>query len=137
MSNLHTQLSRINLAPRSTPTAYRALYQELRDLAKSEDNGPADLNLRAGEVWIRTHHEGVSTGFGFDRGEPHRAETLNLYQRESLNDNESATVALRAGPTESSGRYLKFEHKRDDGAASWDIHTVLLDTTTDTLFQAQ
>jgi hypothetical protein len=132
------KLAGYNLQPRSSASEYQELYADLKGVAKQQDNKKADDQFRAGEVWIKGPSEDVRVNFGYQRDEGYVGESISL-SHTSVDEqgHREAISSLRAGPTESSGRYLRFTHLTDtDGDLNYEeSHTFMVDTTTGTLFQ--
>jgi hypothetical protein len=135
---IHQKISQINLQPRTSAAEYQKLYQDIRGLAKAEDNGPNDDLLRGGEVWVKGTEGSEYLSLGFQRDEGYVGESLSVY-RTSLDEEGKKTSieGLRAAPTDKSERYLRFVHLSDHNADfNYDESaTVLVDTKTQTLFR--
>lgn len=138
MTSIHSKIANINIKPRNSASEYKELYNQVRDLAKEEDNGPYDGVFLAGEVWLQTKQDDQFSSVAFQRDEGYVGEHLSVYQSDlDENGKTTFTTGLRAEPTDRSERYLRFEHLVDtDGKLGYEEKdVVLVDTRTGTLFR--
>ncbi|MFA5507856.1 MAG: hypothetical protein WC314_12750 [Vulcanimicrobiota bacterium] len=132
----------LDLKARRTGAEYLNLYQQFKDIANEEDNGPLDVLRRGGEVLI-------SEGSVYGEGPSHREQVALSYQRPDVIAKESLVLkqaAISEGNYKAEtlefgqeGSLLKVTQSQDTTRDQYgdEMKTVLyVDPTTGALFSS-